>query len=180
MTTIDWGAQAGEYSVTLAHVCDALSIGLTTPRDGIVATIRELVSRAERAENRVVHLERCILDASRDCKMDSFHHMQHTLYEWGKAHGWYDDKVPTTDHVLAKIALVHSELSEAVECVREGQLEETKEESGKPVGLPSELADVAIRLMNLASMLGIDLEQAIRRKHVYNLTRPHRHGGKLA
>jgi len=50
---------------------------------------------------------------------------------------------------------------------------------GKPVGFPTELADVIIRTLDLASGLGIDIEEAIRIKMDYNATRPHRHGGKL-
>lgn len=48
----------------------------------------------------------------------------------------------------------------------------------KPVGFPSELADIVIRVCDLAGFLGIDLETAIKDKMAYNATRPHRHGGK--
>jgi hypothetical protein len=39
---------------------------------------------------------------------------------------------------------------------------------------------VEIRLHDLATRLGIDLEKEILEKHAYNQTRSHRHGGKLA
>jgi NTP pyrophosphatase (non-canonical NTP hydrolase) len=48
----------------------------------------------------------------------------------------------------------------------------------KPIGFASELADVVIRVMDLAEAMGIDLEREILLKHEYNLTREHRHGGK--
>lgn len=76
------------------------------------------------------------------------------------------------------ITLIHSELSEAVEDFRVGKMTTTLTESGKPVGLPSELADVAIRLFILAHELGIDLEAEIHQKMAYNVTRPYKHGGK--
>lgn len=48
----------------------------------------------------------------------------------------------------------------------------------KPCGIPSELADVVIRLLNLCAMRGIDIEAAVEDKMAYNATRPARHGGK--
>ena len=50
----------------------------------------------------------------------------------------------------------------------------------KPVGFPSELADVLIRIGDLCGFLGINLDQAVQAKFVYNKTRKYRHGGKLA
>lgn len=48
----------------------------------------------------------------------------------------------------------------------------------KPEGFPVELADVVLRVMNLADDLGIDLQDAIELKHNYNETRSFLHGGK--
>jgi NTP pyrophosphatase (non-canonical NTP hydrolase) len=48
----------------------------------------------------------------------------------------------------------------------------------KPEGIPSELADVVIRVFDAASQYGIDLEHEIMLKMEYNATRQHRHGGK--
>lgn len=53
-------------------------------------------------------------------------------------------------------------------------------EFSKMEGIPSELADVVIRVMDMCEQYGIDLESAIAEKHTYNLTRPYRHGGKKA
>lgn len=50
----------------------------------------------------------------------------------------------------------------------------------KPEGLPSELADVVIRVMSLAETLEIDLAQIILEKITYNATRGSMHGGKVA
>ena len=83
-------------------------------------------------------------------------------------------------YVGAQLALIHSEVSEALEDVRCGNFApSTNHVTGKPEGLPSELADIIIRTFDLADMLGIDLTAALEEKHSYNLGRAHRHGGKL-
>lgn len=48
----------------------------------------------------------------------------------------------------------------------------------KPEGIPAELADIVIRVMDCAVRYGIDLGAEIELKHAYNKTRPFRHGGK--
>jgi NTP pyrophosphatase (non-canonical NTP hydrolase) len=48
----------------------------------------------------------------------------------------------------------------------------------KPEGIPSELADIVIRVMDICGHYGIDLDAAIAEKMEYNRTRPMCHGGK--
>lgn len=48
----------------------------------------------------------------------------------------------------------------------------------KPEGLPSELADIVIRVFDTAQAWGIDLTEAVMMKHRYNISRPFRHGNK--
>ncbi len=82
------------------------------------------------------------------------------------------------------IALIHSELSEALEAYR--QHDTTRvwyEHDGdghtmKPEGVPIELADAIIRIADMCGHYGIDLESAIKIKMAYNETRSWRHGGK--
>ena len=50
---------------------------------------------------------------------------------------------------------------------------------GKMEGIPSELADVIIRVLDMAEHYGIDIETALIEKHAYNKTRPYKHGGKV-
>jgi NTP pyrophosphatase (non-canonical NTP hydrolase) len=82
-----------------------------------------------------------------------------------------------------KMMLVVTEAGEAVDEYRtipKGvPLSAVRYEGDKPVSLDSEMADVAIRLFDLAEAAGIDLEGAMRRKRAYNRTRPYRHGGKV-
>lgn len=116
------------------------------------------------------------------------------------------------------IALMHSELSEALEDHRAGKRPdevwyETREQGGgvigaaggggepahlalvtrhesvtvrrdaraggKPCGIPSEMADVIIRVLHFCGKHGIDIEQAVREKMIYNESRPIKHGKVL-
>lgn len=104
--------------------------------------------------------------------------MVEEVHALAHAKGWYEAQDRTHDAIGAKLALVHSEVSEALEALRDGETELYLTDAGKPEGLPAELADAVIRICDLAGWLGIDLGEAIRLKHAYNETRPYRHGGK--
>lgn len=89
-------------------------------------------------------------------------------------HGfWEEDK-----NFGEVIALMHTELSEAYEEYRnhKGLNETYYEEDGKPCGIPSELADVIIRIFDFAGGANIDLEKIILEKMEYNEKRPYKHG----
>jgi NTP pyrophosphatase (non-canonical NTP hydrolase) len=92
-----------------------------------------------------------------------------------KLKGWYDEG---TRNFGELIALCHSELSETLEEVRAGRAlaEIYHEASGKPAGVAVELADLLIRVADLCGAHGIPLEEALRMKMAYNLTRPTKHG----
>lgn len=96
-------------------------------------------------------------------------------HEISTSKGWWDEE-PTFGEI---IALIHSELSEALEDYRSGKdITEIWYEDKKPCGIPIELADAVIRIFDACGHYGIDLEKAIGEKMNYNLTRPYRHGGK--
>ena len=98
-------------------------------------------------------------------------------------HGWWENKPAisiTLDEILSKLALVHAEVSEGVEEVRKGrECCVYRVENGKPEGLVVELADAVIRIADLCEALDLDLEQAIVQKHLFNKTRPYKHGKKI-
>lgn len=101
--------------------------------------------------------------------------LQYNCHENAMNHGWYKNPV----NIPEKLALIHSEVSEALEDFRDGKME-LYISNGKPCGFPVELADIVIRCLDLAGYLAIDLESMIDLKMAYNETRPYRHGDKAA
>ena len=92
-----------------------------------------------------------------------------------KAKGWEVSNDPV--HLTAMIALMHTELSEAVEAVRHDN--PPSNYIPKYTGIEEEFADVIIRIMHVAHCLDYRVAEALITKLEFNRTRPYKHGDKL-
>lgn len=92
--------------------------------------------------------------------------------------GFYDDVANANEQVKnlfisQQIALIHSEVSEAMEYHRK-----PKPDNHLPhrTGFEVELADAIIRILDLCGYLQIDINTVIFEKLEYNTKRPYKHG----
>lgn len=94
------------------------------------------------------------------------------ILEINKANGWdvatFDDW-GNPEKVATKLALIHSEVSEALEAIR------NKDEDN----FAEELADIVIRVLDLSAGLEIDMDDEVQIKLEENKKRGYRHGGKV-
>lgn len=130
--------------------------------------------------------------------------LQKIVHAWSKGKGWWDGfdftALPraltlgngrngasvqldqaTTNYIASKLLMIGTEVSEAAEALRVGDMigDPVKfSHDRKPDGLKSELADIIIRVVDLAEALGMDMDQALKDKMAYNATRSYRHGNK--
>lgn len=91
-------------------------------------------------------------------------------------HGFWDTG---ERNIGEQLALMHSELSEALEEHRKG-LEPNytyyRQSDGKPEGFGVELADLLIRVFDTCHAYEIDLERLVQEKMKFNESRPFMHG----
>lgn len=102
-----------------------------------------------------------------------FNRFAKAAHENAVAKGWWEKDRGDGE----AIALMHSELSEALEGLRVNNPADDK--IPEFTAAEAELADVVIRIMDLATKRGWRVGEAIVAKHAFNKTRPHKHGGKL-
>ena len=93
------------------------------------------------------------------------------VHENAVEHGWWDN--PPEDGTM--IALMHSELSEALEGLRKDNKSDKIEGF---TAVEEELADVIIRILDYSEGKKLRLVEALIAKHEFNIKREFMHGGK--
>lgn len=103
-----------------------------------------------------------------------FGELQKKIHDTNVERGFWSPPASTEDGT--KLALIHAEVSEALEAIRDGNPPDKHVPAMDSVVV--ELADVVIRVMDLCEYHKWPLAEAILEKAKVNLRRPWKHGGK--
>lgn len=120
--------------------------------------------------------------------LDAIRHLQWRSWQTAEDKGWHKPRdiegVVRNASSSERLMLITSEAAEALEEVRAGRYD-LWYDGDKPEGVMIELADIIIRVLDMAQQLQnshdlrMDLAESLEEKMTYNLGREFRHGGKL-
>jgi hypothetical protein len=174
---------AAQVSIALERAVDQL----TCPHCGNVGCrVAETLPDGKRA----VRCKTCKRPMHEEKKAMNLGEMQKEVFEVARDKGWWDDcarlmqagayvehpapgleTVPdrrgrldmkkVESLIPEKLCLIHSEITEANDELEARQTRTTFEASGKPVGFPTEIADVVIRALDLAGAMEASIERTL-------------------
>lgn len=137
----------------------------------------------------------CSLDHKKNGEINSdvfnaLNTLRDLAYKESSDKGWHQDEIDDEEikNFGNYTANLHSEISELWEAWRKNKLytecdkaDVMKQSNLEPLSCSEEeLADILIRTFDTGARLKVNLAKAVYNKLLFNRTRQHRHGGKLA
>lgn len=151
--------------------------GSSLERDIIASHIRSFVSvlkeegvKEDLAKPETLRTSELQADQGQVEFISAFNQLADEVHQNAKAHGFWE----TDRNDGEMICLMHSELSEAHEAIRHGNPPDDK--VPEFLGTEAELADVIIRIMDMAHARKWRVAEALIAKMEMNKSRPYKHG----